>query len=79
LFLLLAINANYVMSMIDFHKFIDPYFFIGDDFAIPHALPYAGVYRLAMCLLVVIIGVYFSDTELVLFVIVFAPVDFEHH
>lgn len=65
--------------MIDNHKFHDPYIIIGEDIAIPHAMPNAGVNRLAMSLLVVKNGVYFSETEQVHFVIVIAPVDKEQH
>ncbi|EAC7063357.1 BglG family transcription antiterminator [Listeria monocytogenes] len=74
-----AITANYVKTMIDNHKFHDPYIIIGEDIAIPHAMPNAGVNRLAMSLLVVKNGVYFSETEQVHFVIVIAPVDKEQH
>lgn len=42
-------------------------------------MPNAGVNRLAMSLLVVKNGVYFSETEQVHFVIVIAPVDKEQH
>ncbi|MBL1229103.1 BglG family transcription antiterminator [Enterococcus sp. BWB1-3] len=73
------INENYVYQMIHNHDFNAPYIVLGEEIAIPHALPEYGVQMLGVSVLFVREGVSFSEEDTIHFLFVIAPVDKEQH
>ncbi|MGY0411619.1 BglG family transcription antiterminator [Lacticaseibacillus paracasei] len=73
------LTENYVSQAIANHDFLNPYTILGDQVAIPHALPKDGVSQLGVSLLYVRQGVHFSDSEIVYFIFIIAPIDKEKH
>lgn len=74
-----AVTKQYIQSAITSHKFDDPYIILGDHVAIPHALPEEGVKKIAISLLIVREGVYFSKNQKIQIIFFLAPVDKKQH
>ncbi|WP_404455282.1 BglG family transcription antiterminator [Virgibacillus necropolis] len=75
------IEDTYIKAMIENVEESGPYIVIAPKIAVPHARPEAGVQKMAMSLLTIEEGVYFSDSEdhFVQMVIVLAAVDNDTH
>ena len=73
------ISEGYVQQMIRNHDYEAPYIVLGEELAIPHALPECGVSKLGVSLLFVREGVRFSKEDRVHFLFVIAPIDKEQH
>lgn len=73
------ITEQYVNQMIENHEYDDPYILLGDDVAIPHAMPEYGVKELGVSLLYIRRGVEFARNQPMHFVFVLALVDKEKH
>lgn len=75
------IEDSYIQAMIENVEETGPYIVIAPKIAVPHARPEAGVRKMAMSLLTIEDGVYFSDQEdhFVQMVIVLAAIDNDTH
>lgn len=73
------VAAEYIEKMISNHDYADPYTVLGDQVAIPHAMPEFGVKQLGISLLFVREGVPFSEDSRIYFIFIFAPIDKEEH
>ncbi|MDP2814410.1 MAG: PTS sugar transporter subunit IIA [Erysipelotrichaceae bacterium] len=73
-----SINNSYVEDMISTVERIGPYFIIGDEFALAHASPDAGVNRLAISVTVFKNPVHVSDRQFRVLLIL-TPIDKKSH
>lgn len=73
-----SINNSYVVDMISTIDRIGPYFIIGDDFALAHASPEAGVNRLAVSVTVFTKPVYVAERQFRVLLIL-TPIDKKSH
>lgn len=71
--------SEYIEKMISNHDYDDPYTLLGEQVAIPHAMPEFGVKQLGISLLFVREGVPFSEDSRIYFIFIFAPIDKEEH
>ena len=74
-----SVTENYIQSVIDSHDFDDPYTILGEDVAIPHALPSEGVQKIGISLLIVRKGFYYSKDQSLKLVFLIAPIDKKQH
>ncbi|MBO1308687.1 BglG family transcription antiterminator [Enterococcus sp. 669A] len=74
-----AVTEAYIQSVIDSHDFEDPYTILGQDVAIPHALPDEGVKKIGISLLIVREGFLYSKTQSLKLVFLIAPIDKKQH
>ncbi|MGO3792874.1 MAG: PTS sugar transporter subunit IIA, partial [Enterococcus gilvus] len=74
-----SVTENYIQSVIDTHDFDDPYTILGEDVAIPHALPSEGVQKIGISLLIVRKGFNYSKDQSLKLVFFIAPIDKKQH
>ncbi|MGG5333095.1 BglG family transcription antiterminator [Enterococcus sp. AZ163] len=74
-----AVTESYIQAVIDSHDFEDPYTILGEEVAIPHALPSEGVKRIGISLLIVRKGFYYSKSHSLKIVFMIAPIDKKQH
>lgn len=74
-----SVTESYIQSVIDSHDFDDPYTILGEDVAIPHALPSEGVQKIGISLLIVRKGFYYSKDQSLKLVFLIAPIDKKQH
>lgn len=74
-----AVTEGYLQAVIDNHDFEDPYTILGEEVAIPHALPNEGVNKIGISLLIVRNGFLYSRSQSLKIVFMIAPIDKKQH
>lgn len=74
-----SVTEFYVQSVIDSHDFDDPYTILGEEVAIPHALPGEGVQKIGISLLIVREGFFYAKDHSLKLVFFIAPIDKKQH
>ncbi|EOH93852.1 BglG family transcription antiterminator [Enterococcus pallens] len=74
-----AVTEEYIQAVIDSHDFEDPYTILGQEVAIPHALPSEGVNKIGISLLIVRQGFRYSQSHSLKIVFMIAPIDKKQH
>lgn len=74
-----AVTEEYIQAVIDSHDFEDPYTILGQEVAIPHALPSEGVNKIGISLLIVRQGFRYSQNHSLKIVFMIAPIDKKQH
>ncbi|MGM0168872.1 hypothetical protein IGI39_004627 [Enterococcus sp. AZ135] len=74
-----SVTTGYIQSVIDSHDFADPYTILGEEVAIPHALPADGVKKIGISLLIVREGFYYARDHALKLVFFIAPIDKKQH
>lgn len=74
-----AVTEGYIQAVIDSHDFEDPYTILGEEVAIPHALPSEGVNKIGISLLIVRKGFRYSQNHSLKIVFMIAPIDKKQH